>query len=539
MGRGRTSDHDVIVIGAGFSGLYALHHLRDELGLNVRVFEGAGGVGGTWWYNRYPGARVDAPSTPFYCYTFSRELVDEWTWPETQASQETVLAYLEFAADRLDLRRDICFETWITDARYDESVQRWQIETDGGETVTAQFLVCATGALFVANRPDYPGIDEFAGECHHTGRWPHEPVSFEGKRVAVIGTGSSGIQAIPEIAKTAAHLTVFQRTPQYTLPARNRPLTDDERAEYRADWANLRTSMLRRGGWPFKTSRLRADDATPEERRARYEEMWARGGIHMLINSYVGVLSDEALNEEISEFVRDKIRGVVRDAETARRLMPSYHIGTKRMILDNGYFETYNQPHVELVDLREDPIEAFSASSIRTRSGEHPIDMLVLATGFDAVSGSMLKLNPKGRDGVPLAEKWAERFDNYFGTAIAGFPNLFMVHGPGAPGVFYTMPLGGERTVDWIGACIRHLRATGQGAIEATEDAEASWDREINGIAKRTLYPRTNSWYMGANIPGKPRQFLGHLRGSQYFDRLAEVADKGYEGFRTEAAHRD
>ena len=528
--------YDAIVIGSGFGGLYALHHLRDDLGLSVRAFDGASDVGGTWWYNRYPGARVDAPSSPFYAYTFCKELVDEWDWPETQASQATVLSYLEHVADRFDLRRDIQFDTWVTDARYDEDAQRWTIATHTGETASAQFLICATGALFVANRPDIPGIDDFAGECYHTGRWPHEPVSFEGKRVAVIGTGSSGIQAIPQIAKTAEHVTVFQRTPQYALPARNRPLTDAERAAYRDDWENLRTSMKRRGGWPFPTTKLRAREHTPEQRQARYEEMWAEGGMHLMINSYRGVVADEALNEEVSEFVRGKIRETVDDPETARKLMPDYFIGTKRMILDNEYFETYNRPNVSLVDLREDPIETFTASSIRTTSGEHPIDMLVLATGFDAVSGSMLQLNPVGRGGLRLADKWSERFDNYFGTALAGFPNLFMIHGPGAPGVFFTMPLGGERTVDWIGRCIRHLRDVGLGAIEATADAEAAWDAEINGIAERTLYPRTNSWYLGANIPGKPRQFLGHLRGSQYFDRLEGVADAGYEGFVTEAA---
>jgi len=526
-----TKQYDAIIIGSGFGGLYALHHLRDQMGLRVRAFDGAGGVGGTWWYNRYPGARVDAPSSPFYAYTFSQELVDEWEWTETQTPGPSVLAYLEHVAERFDLLEDIQFETWVTDARYDEAGQRWTIETDTGETASAQFLVCAVGALFVANMPDYPGINEFAGECFHTGRWPHEKVSFAGKRVGVIGTGSSGIQSIPEIAKEAEHVTVFQRTPQYALPARNRPLTRDEISRYREDWDDLRTSMRRRGGWPFKTNRRRASDHTPEERHAVYEELWEQGGIHLSINSYVGVLADEDLNGEVSEFVRSKIRSIVRDPETARKLMPDYHFATKRLILDNGYFETYNRDNVSLVDLREDPIEAFTPSSVRTKHGEHPIDMLVLATGFDAVSGSMLKLNPKGRGGLSLAQKWQARFDNYLGTTIAGFPNLFMIHGPGAPGVFFTMPLGGELTTAWIADCIRHVREKDLGAVEATEEAEASWDREINEIADRTLYPRTNSWYMGANIPGKPRQFLGHLRGSQYFDRLLEVAEAGYEGF--------
>jgi cyclohexanone monooxygenase len=403
-----TEQYDAIIIGSGFGGLYALHHLRDRMGLNVRAFDGAGGVGGTWWYNRYPGARVDAPSSPFYAYTFSKELVDEWEWTETQTSQASVLAYLEHFAKRFDLKKDIQFETWVTDARYDEAAQRWTIETETGKTASAQFLICAVGALFVANMPDYPGIDDFAGECYHTGRWPHEKVSFAGKRVGVIGTGSSGIQAIPEIAREAEHVTVFQRTPQYSLPARNRPLSKEELSRYREDWEELRTSMCKRGGWPFETTRRRASEDTSEERHALYEQLWEKGGIHLIINSYVGVLSDKDLNEEVSEFVRGKIRD-----ETAAKLMPDYYIGTKRMILDNGYFETYNRDNVSLVDLREDPIEEFTASSVRTKHGEHPIEMLVLATGFDAVSGSMLNLNPKGRGGVSLEQKWESRFDTY------------------------------------------------------------------------------------------------------------------------------
>ena len=526
-----TGHHDAIVIGAGFGGLYALHHLRDLMGLSVQVFDGAGGVGGTWWYNRYPGARVDAPSAPFYAFTFSQDLVDEWDWTETQTAGPDVLRYLEHVADRFDLLKDIRFETWIVDARWDEDAQRWIIETDAGDRHSARFLVCATGALFVAHTPDYPGIGEFAGDMFHTGRWPHEPVSFAGKRVGVIGTGSSGIQAIPEIAKTADHVTVFQRTPQYALPARNRPLTDDERREYKRDWEELRESMCRRGGWPWKTSRLKAADFTPEERHERYEEMWERGGIHLSINSYRGVLANEALNDEVSEFVRGKIREAVDDPETARKLLPDYHFGTKRLILEGGYFETYNRSNVSLVDLREDPIESFTPTSVKTANGEHPIDMLVLATGFDAVSGSMLKLNPKGRGGRPLTDKWAERFDNHLGMMIAGYPNLFMIHGPTSPGVLFTMPLGGERQTQWIDSCIRHLDNADLAAMEPTEEAEAAWDHEITAAAERTLYPRTDSWYTGANVPGKPRQFLAHLRGSHYFDQLTEVADSGFEGF--------
>jgi cation diffusion facilitator CzcD-associated flavoprotein CzcO len=401
---------------------------------------------------------------------------------------------------------------------------------------SARFLVCAVGALFVAHRPDYPGIDEFAGECYHTGRWPHHPVSFEGKRVGIMGTGSSGIQAIPEIAKTAEHVTVFQRTPQYALPARNRPMTDAERSAYQADWQDHRMSMRRRGGWPFATSKLRANEATAAERQARYEEMWALGGMNLMINSYVGAIVDADLNNEISDFVRGKIRQTVKDAATAEKLMPDYHIGTKRIILDNGYFETYNRDNVSLVDLRTDPIESFAAGCVSTQSQEIPLDMLVLATGYDAVSGSMLNLNPRGRSGIPLQQKWAERFDTHLGVSVAGFPNMFMIHGPGSPGVFFTMPLGAELQVQWVGQCIRHLDGNGHGTVETTPAAEQAWDAQIQAIANKTLYPKTNSWYLGANIPGKPRQFLGHLAGSQYFDQLTATAEADFAGFVFEPA---
>jgi cyclohexanone monooxygenase len=522
---------DAIIIGAGFGGLYALHHLRDEMRLNVRAFDGASGVGGTWWYNRYPGARVDAPGSPFYAYTFSKELVNEWEWTETQASQATVLSYLEHFAKRFNLEKDIQFETWVTDSQWDEAHQQWVVETDSGEFASAQFLICAVGALFVANMPDYPGIHDFSGELYHTGRWPHEHVPFAGKRVGVIGTGSSGIQSIPEIAKEADHVTVFQRTPQYSLPARNRPLTSEELAGYREAWDSLRDSMFKRGGWPFEIMRRHASDYTPEERHAIYEALWEEGGMHLAINSFITVLMDEDVNEEVSEFVREKIRAIVENPETARRLMPDYYFATKRLILDNGYFETFNRSNVSLVDLREDPIESFTPTSVRTTNGGHAIDMLVLATGFDAVTGSMLNLNPKGRDGVSLERKWESRFETYLGTMVPGFPNLFMIHGPTSPGVLYTMPLGGERTTQWIADCIRHLRDNGLGAIEATDEAAEVWDREVNELANKTLYPKTNSWYVGANIPGKPRQFLAHIRGSRFFDKLSEVAEEGYEGF--------
>ena len=528
--------YDVLVIGAGVSGMYALHHLR-QMGLSVRVYDGATDVGGTWWYNRYPGARVDGPGGPYYCYTFSDELMKEWDWAETQPTQADVLHYLEHVADRFDLRRDIQFETWVRDARYDEAAQRWTIETSAGERATAPFLICAVGALSTANLPDIPGIHDFEGDCHHTGRWPHEPVSFEGKRVAVIGTGSSGIQAIPEIAREAAHLTVLQRTAQFAFPAGNRPLSAEDMAEARATWDAIQAKMLaNQGGFPVDNHARKALDATPEERTALYEQLWQRGGFRFFLDVYIDVALNEEANQSLADFVRGKIRDIVRDPETARKLMPDHFVMTKRPILEDGYFETYNRDNVTLVDLREDPIERFTKTSVVTRSGEHPIDMLVLATGYDAISGSMLRLNPKGRGGVSLKDRWGDRFHNYLGMTIAGFPNLFMIHGPGSPGVFYNMPLGAERQMAWIGDCMRHLQERELGAVEPTTDSETAWATEVAALANATLFPRTDSWWTGANVEGKPRYFSAYLGGSIYYQRIADVAAKDYEGFSFETA---
>lgn len=537
-GNGARAHYDAVVVGAGFGGLYALHHLR-QMGLAVRVYEGAGGVGGTWWWNRYPGARVDFPGSPFYCYTFSEELMHEWDWAETQPDQASVLAYLEYVADRFDLRRDIQLETWVSDARYDEAAQRWQLETSAGEHVSAQFLICAVGTLSAAYKPNIPGIDSFTGECYHTGRWPQEPVSFAGKRVGVIGTGSSGVQAIPEIAREAAHLTVFQRTPQYSIPARNRPVDPEMVRDARENWEALRAKMNASPvGSPFAVTERSAFDDTPEQRQARYETLWQQGGLHLLFGSYADIMTNKEANRTLADFVRGKIREIVRDPQTAAKLMPDYYLGTKRQLLDNGYFETFNRDNVTLIDLREDPIQAITPTGMRTATGDHQLDMLVLATGFDAMTGALLRLNPKGRGNVRLAEKWRTRFDSYLGITIAEFPNLFMIHGPGSPSVLFNMPLGAELESTWIGNCVRYLREHGLGAIEATPDAEKSWDREVSEFANPTLYPLTDSWYTGANIPGKPRQFCVHLGGPLYFQRIAEVAAKGYEGFVLEKEHQ-
>ena len=534
--RGEPTEHyDVVVIGAGVSGLYALHHLRG-MGLSVRVYDGAPRIGGTWWHNCYPGARVDGPSAPLYCYTFSDELVQEWDWTETQASQPEVLSYVEHVADRFDLRRDIRLETWVRSARYDDGTQRWTVETDQGLVVSARFLICAVGALSVANKPDIPGIDAFRGECFHTGSWPHAPVSFSGKRVGVIGTGSSGVQAIPEIAKDADHVTVFQRTPQYSIPARNRPLEAEELAEVRANWDQIRAELsalppsdLDFSPFPGNGRSARAD--TPDQRHALYEDLWEQGTLNFVGGNYADLLVDEEINREVSEFLRGKIREVVRDPETARKLMPDYFYGTKRPILDDGYYEAFNRDNVTLVDLRADPIEEITATGVRTATGEHPLDLLVLATGFDAITGSMLRLDPKGRGSISLRQRWHDRFHNYLGMTIHGFPNLFMIHGPGTPGVLFNMPIGAERETEWIANCVRHMRERGLGAVEPTRTAEDRWDREVTELANKTLFPRTDSWYTGANIPGKPRHFSVHLGGPAYFQRIAELADEGYQGF--------
>jgi cation diffusion facilitator CzcD-associated flavoprotein CzcO len=537
--QGSIKQHDAVIIGAGVGGLYALHHLR-KMGLSVRVYEGASGVGGTWWWNRYPGARVDGPGSPFYCYTFSEELVKEWDWTDTQPDQASVLAYLEYFTDRFDLRRDIQLETWIRDARYDEEKQRWLVETSAGERVSCQFLVCAVGTLSAAYKPNIPGIDDFTGECYHTGRWPHEPVSFAGKRVGVIGTGSSGVQAIPEIAREAAHLTVFQRTPQFTIPARNRLLDPELVRQVRENWPAMRAKLNANAvGMQFEMSTRLASQDTAEQRQALYEELWQKGGFHLLFGSYADIMTDKEANKTLADFVRGKIRETVRDPKTAEKLMPKYYLGTKRQLLDNGYYETYNRDNVTLIDLREDPIEKITATGIRTATGEHPLDMLVLATGFDAVTGALVRLNPKGRGGVGLADRWRSGFNTYLGIGISDFPNLFMIHGPGSPSVLYNMPLGAEQETTWIGNCIRHLQENGLGAVEPTPDAEKIWDKETADLANATLYPLTDSWYMGANIPGKARQFCAHLGGPAYFKRIADVAANGYEGFVFEKKHQE
>lgn len=529
---------DVVVIGAGFGGMYALHSLR-ESGLSVRVYDAAGGVGGTWWWNCYPGARVDFPGGPFYCYTFSEELMNEWDWPETQPDQKTVLAYLDYVADKFDLRRDIQLETRVTSAQYDEAAQRWNIETNKGEKISAQFLICALGTLSAANTPDIPGLETFAGECYHTGHWPHEKVEFSGKRVGIIGTGSSGIQAIPVIAKEAEHLTVFQRTPQFSIPAGNGPLDPELVREARANWPALRAQMKKSPmGSPYPGSKLSSRDQTAEQRQEMFEKHWRKGSLGILFESYYDILTNKDTNFELAEFMRGKIAETVDDPAVAKKLRPDYYLGTKRQVLDDGYYATFNRDNVTLVDLREAAIETMTPTGVRIASGEeHALDMLIFATGYDAISGAFEGLNPRGRRGISLKEKWADRFSTYLGMTIPEFPNLFMIHGPESPSILFNMPLGAELQSDWIRDCIHHLREQGHGAIEATVAAETAWGQEVANIAGRTMFSAdTDSWYTGANIPGKHRQFAVYLGGSNFYRRLAEVAEGGYKGLVQEKA---
>ena len=524
---------DVVVIGAGLAGLYAHHQLR-ALGFAVRGFEQAPEVGGTWFWNRYPGARCDVESLD-YCYGFSEELLREWRWSERFATQPEILRYVNHVADRFDLRRDIAFDTRVTAARFDEADNRWTVETDRGDVVRCRFLITTVGCLSVPKAPDFPGLEDFEGRWVLTGAWPRDPVDWAGKRVAVIGTGSSGMQSIPLIAETAAQLTVFQRTPNYSVPAHNGPTDPAHEAEVRADYPAYRRAIARsKGGQrsPLNTG-LSALEVTDEQRRAKFEEAWEFGTF-----SLQGVFRDTTSNAEANayaaEFVREKIREVVKDPRTAEWLTPrDYPLGTKRLVLDTNYWATFNRPNVELVNLRETPIERITAKGVKTTDKEYPADLIVFATGFDAVTGPLLALNITGAGGRALKDAWQDGPASYLGLMIAGFPNLFTVNGPGSPSVLTNMIASIEHHVDFIAGCIAHMRAEGLERVEADADAQAAWTEEVRRVADKTLYPRANSWYMGANVPGKPRVFLAYVGGFDvYQDRCAQVVESGYSGLR-------
>ncbi|MGY4969967.1 flavin-containing monooxygenase [Streptomyces nigrescens] len=523
---------DAVIVGAGFSGLYQLYRLR-ALGLLTRVLEACDDIGGTWYRNRYPGARCDVESTA-YSFSFSPELDQEWEWSERYATQPELLRYLHHVADRFDLRKDITLRTRVTGAVYDEGGHTWQVTTDTGETVTTRFVVLATGCMSAVKEPDIPGAGTFAGRALHTADWPHEDVDLTGRRVAVIGTGCSGIQAIPLLAEQAAELTVFQRTPVYALPARNRPLSAAETAELKARYPEFRAAQRRsKGGTLFEPPTRSALEVDEAERRAAYEEGWDSGVLSGLLRTYTDILVDRAANETVAEFVRSKIRSIVTDPETAETLSPrTFPFGTKRPCLDTGYYATYNKPHVSVVDLTKTPIVEITPRGIRTSDREHAVDVIAFATGFDALTGSQVAMDIVGKGGTTLREKWADGPRNHLGLLSAGFPNLFTVIGPLSPSVLSNAVVAIEQHVEWITDCIAHLRRNGITEIDATPRAEADWCTHVADLAAQTLYPSVDSWYMGANVPGKPRVFLAYTGGLERFRAECDAAaGDGYRAF--------
>ncbi len=522
---------DVIVVGAGFAGLYALHRLRRH-GLSVRVLEAAPEIGGTWYYNRYPGARCDVESVD-YCYSFSEELQQQWNWTEKYATQAEILRYLNWVADRLDLRRDIALDTRVVSAVLDETTLRWRVTTDGGQMFTARFCVLATGPLSAAMTPDFPGLGTFAGEIYHTAAWPHDPVDFTGKRVAVIGTGSSGIQSIPIIAERAGHLYVFQRTPNFSVPAGNKPLSPQELDEIKATYPERRRLSWRSGGGsPHITAPKPTMECTPEERRAAFEKRWQLGGV-LFSKTFPDQLTDLDANDEARRFYEEKVRAVIDDPALADLLIPTDHpIGTKRICTDSNYFQTFNRPNVSLVSVRATPIESVDPTGINTTEAHYDLDMIVFATGFDALTGALANIDIVGRAGATLRDDWAHGPRTYLGLGVDGFPNLFVISGPGAPAVLANMVLHAEAQVNWIADAIGYLDGHGYAAIEATPDSVDEWVAELARRADASLFTKANSWYMGANVPGKPRGFMLFVGGfAAYNDICAEVADAGYKGF--------
>jgi cyclohexanone monooxygenase len=523
---------DAVVVGAGFAGMYMLHRLR-KAGMAARVYEAGADVGGTWYWNRYPGARCDIQSVD-YSYSFSPELEQDWEWTERYATQPEILRYANHVADRFDLRRDIQFETRVQRAVFDEAANRWAIATDRGEQIESRCLIMAVGCLSTTKTPEVEGIDSFRGRWYHTGRWPHDGVDFSGQRVGVIGTGSSGIQAIPLIAEQAAHLTVFQRTPNFSVPARNAPLDGELVEKLKANYPEYREqARASRIGVPMEPHDELAVAADPDERTARYTAGWEAGTLYGIPATYADLLLDKAANDTAAEFVRERIRELVLDPDVAEMLLPKdYPIGAKRICLDTNYYATFNRDNVTLVDVRATPIVEITPDGARTVDREYEFDSLVFATGYDAMTGPILAVDIRGRDGRSLRDKWADGPRNYLGIATAGFPNLFTITGPGSPSVLSNMMVSIEQHVDWIADCISDLGERGVATIEATEDAEDFWVEHVSMVGSMTLFPQADSWYMGANVPGKPRVFLPYVGGvGTYRQICAGVAAKDYEGF--------
>ena len=534
------TSYDVVVVGAGFAGMYMLHRLRG-LGLTARVYEQGGDVGGTWYWNRYPGARCDVESMQ-YSYSWSDELQQDWDWSERYAPQPEILKYAVHVADRFDLRKDIQFDTRVASAVFDARDSRWTVTLGDGTSVRAQFVVLATGCLSNARMPELPGLADFKGKVYHTGHWPHEAVDFTGLRVGVVGTGSSAIQSIPVIAEQASQLTVFQRTANFSVPARNAALTTEERKAFRENYPEIRRRAREemKNGIVQEVPDRGAHDDADDARDAKYADRWTRGGLTFM-GAYNNLALDKAANDTAADFIRARIAEIVKDPATAKLLQPDNHpVGSKRICVDTDYFATFNRDNVTLVDLRTNPIETITATGIRSGGKDHALDALVLATGFDAMTGSVAKIDIRGRDGVALNDKWAAGPRTYLGLMSAGFPNLFLITGPGSPSVLSNMIVAIEQHVDWLSDVMAVLRDRNVATIEADVAAEDAWVAHVNEVAQGTLYPTANSWYMGANVPGKPRIFMPYIGGVHVYEqKLKDVAAKGYEGFMMAGAQRE
>jgi len=535
-GASTATDIDAVIVGAGFAGLYMLHRLRG-LGLSARVIEAGTGVGGTWYWNRYPGARCDVESLE-YQYGFDDELPREWKWTERYATQPEILRYLNHFAEKFDLGRDIQFDTRVTEAIFNESTNRWAVKTDRGDRLSAKYCIMATGCLSAPRRPDFKGLDSFEGDWYHTGYWPHEGVDFTGKRVGIIGTGSSAIQSIPIIAAQAAHLTVFQRTANFSVPAHNAPIDPDYERKLTEHYTETRR-MARESHAGIIARAANEQSAlavSEEERRREFESRWEQGGF-AIGGAFSDLVINKAANDTAAEFVRAKIRATVKDPATAELLCPKdYPFATKRLCVDTDYFETFNRDNVSLVDVKSSPIEEITPAGLRTQDAEYAFDCLVFATGFDAMTGALLNIDIRGRAGETLKQKWAGGPRTYLGIQVAGFPNLFTITGPGSPSVLSNMIVSIEQHVDWITDCLDYLRAHELQSIEATVEAQDMWVDHVNAVAGFTLFPQADSWYIGANIPGKPRVFMPYIAGvGIYAQKCNEVAANGYEGFALDA----
>lgn len=524
---------DVLVVGAGFAGLYAIYRMR-ELGLSVRCFEAGDGVGGTWFWNRYPGARCDVESLD-YSYSFSNELQQDWKWSQRYAEQPEILAYLNHVADRFDLRQHIRFEARVTAMRFDEERAVWIVSTNTGLSVEARFCIMASGNLSTPRVPDFPGIERFKGEWYHSGLWPKDGVDFAGERVALIGTGATGIQMLPKIAAQASLVIVFQRTANFSVPAHNHPMPEDDERQHKARYPELREAARKQSSGMSRVAlpTMAAYEMPADERLRLYEKLWMQGGSARIMTAFTDLLRNEESNETLASFVRDKIRAIVKDPETAELLTPRDHpIGTKRLCVDTEYYETFNRDNVKVVNARRAPIQEITEKGLRTTEAEYGVDAIVFATGFDAITGALNEIAVMGRDGRHLKEKWVAGPTTYLGLMVQGFPNMFIVTGPGSPSVKSNMVTAIEQHVEWIADCLTYLGRGGIAMIEPKPDAEENWVRHVNEVADSTLFPKANSWYVGANIPGKPRVFMPYVAGLPAYIKICdEVAAEGYRGF--------